>query len=160
MESDIYDWVIRLSEPRSEFNNLPACPYAKKAMMENKVRVIEVKSGSDFTPTLQSVTSDWPENIEVVVIGCDPSQVSPDYLTEITETANSTFLAERGYLALEDHPEVKEEVAGYVVNCGGWALLLLQASEKILTARAFLERRGYYKNWDENYYKDVVLDRS
>lgn len=160
MESDIYDWVSKLSEPRSEFNDLPACPYAKKALMENKVKIIQVDGKQGVASALENITIDWPLNIEVVVIGCKPENISADELTEITEVANKTFLAERGYLALEDHPDVTEEVAGYIVNCGGWALILLQAKEKIITARSFLERRGYYKNWDKSYYEEVVLNRS
>jgi len=38
--------------------------------------------------------------------------------------------------------------------------VLLQSKEKIVSARKILERRGYYKNWDQEYYKEVVLDRS
>lgn len=168
MESDVHAWILdKLSVDLEEFNNMPACPYAKQALLDGKIKCVEINSvfGPDLIPDqflaeLENFSYQWPKGSEVVVLGCNPELISAEQLTELAEQANNTFLKARGYLVLEDHPAVEESVAGYVVNQGTWALLLLQPKKKIIAAREILDRRGYYKNWDHEYYKEVVLDRS
>lgn len=168
MESDIHEWIeTKLSVELDEFNGLPACPFAKQAMLENKIKCVHLKNvfghivmPDYFLAELENFTYHWPKNKEVIVLGCDPADISAEKLSEVAEQANSTFLKKRGYIVLEDHPDHAENVAGYSVNQGTWALLLLQSRKKIIGAREILEKRGYYKNWDPEYYREVVLDRS
>ena len=47
-------------------------------------------------------------------------------------------------------------VDNYILNQGTWALILLQPLEKINTARRILLKKDYYKNWDPEYYNDVI----
>lgn len=168
MESDVHTWILdKLSVDLSEFNNMPACPYAKQALLDGKIKCVQINNVFDsadipdqLLAELENFSYQWPKGIEVVMLGCTPDIISSEKLTEIAEQANNTFLKTRGYLVLEDHPTVEESVAGYVVNQGAWALLLLQSRKKVVAAREILEKRGYYKNWDPDYYKEVVLGRS
>lgn len=161
MESNIRDWIVeRLSISLPNFNNMPACPFAKQALTDQKVKIASVSNSNGFVETMKQYANAWPENIEVLVLGCDPKLITSEELSNIVEGANMTFLKDMGLLALEDHPNNLEYAAGYHVNEGNWALVLLQSKEKIVSARKILERRGYYKNWDQEYYKEVVLDRS
>lgn len=168
MESDIHEWIInKLSTEDEAFNGLPACPFAKKALLDGKVKCVELRNifshvvmPDYFLAELENFTYHWPKGIDVLVIGCDPTLISAEKLTEITELANSTTIGKRGYLVLEDHPDHVESVNGFVVNEGNWALLLVQSRKKVVAAREILEKRGYYKNWDPEYYKEVVLDRT
>jgi len=161
MESDIQNWIIeRLSVSLDTFNNMPACPFAKQALLDNKVKIIEINNKEDFANTMKNYVENWPTNIEVLVLGCKPEIITASELTEITETANNSFLNDYNYLALEDHPLELEYVEDFCVNEGNWALILLQSKAKINSARKILEKRGYYKHWDKDYFKEVVLDRS
>jgi hypothetical protein len=161
MESDITKWILeRLSVELEEFNNLPACPFAKQSLLENKIQIVSVTDSGEFIAEIDAFTRDWPDSLDVLILGCNPKNITPEELSSLTETANNTFLKERDFLALEDHPDYKEMVGDFVVNEGNWALVLLQKRSKVVTARKILDRRGYYKNWDETYYKEVVLDRS
>lgn len=158
MESDIKKWILeRLSINLPEFNNMPACPFAKQALLDKKVKIIEC---SNLTDSMLYETEPWPKNIEVIVFGINPNRITSTKLTEITEIANNTFLRNRGLIGLEDYPTSIESIAGYNVNEGNWALILVQSLDKLKIARKILEKRGYYKNWDLEYYKEVVLDRS
>jgi uncharacterized protein (DUF1778 family) len=160
MDSDIKTWILeKLSVSLPNFNNMPACPFAKQALLDEKILILELESKNEFLPTMNHYSFNWPENIEVIVLGCNPSLITADELTAATEQANSTFLKDQ-YLALEDHPYSLEYVTDYCVNEGNWALILLQSKEKIEKARKILEKKGYYKNWDDEYYKEVVLNRS
>lgn len=161
MESDIRDWIVeRLSVSLPNFNNLPACPFAKQALTDQKIKIVSVSNNNEFVEIMNQYATVWPKNIEVLIIGCVPELITSKDLSSIVEDANMTFLQDNGLLALEDHPDDPEYAAGYYVNQGNWALVLLQSKEKIVSARKILESRGYYKNWDQEYYKEVVLDRS
>ena len=164
MESDIGNWITdRLSNNLKEFNNLPACPFAKQAWVEGKVVTQHLQSGKFdismkdyFRAELENFTYHWPKKKEVIVLGTEPENISSEELSEVTKKCNETFLAERGYLALEDHPSNIEMVDNYILNQGTWALILLQPLEKINTARRILLKKDYYKNWDPEYYNDVI----
>lgn len=161
MESDIKNWILeKLSTEHEIFNNLPACPFAKQALLDNKIEIVSVTDSSEFVAEMDAFTREWPENIDVLVLGCSPSSITPEELSTLAETANDTFLKERDFLALEDHPDYKEYVGNFQVNEGNWALILLQKKSKVINARKILEKRGYYKFWDKEYFKEVVLDRS
>jgi hypothetical protein len=158
LETWIYNWV-------SVYNkNLQAvpCPFAKQAYVDNKILVHEVtpKSGYSIAEliyyNLDQLTQDWPEDKEVVILGCNPAQVDAGELEDTVAQCNSRLLIPRGYIALEDHPDAPEIVAGESMNQGLWALVLVQSKKKLDKASAILEQQGYYKSWSQNNIDDVV----
>lgn len=162
-KNDIVCWIEdTLSIPNPTFNNFPACPYAKKAYLENKIiyhnlqLYDHISTADNIVAELENYSYHWPKNIDVVVIGTDPDSISAEELSDIVETSNNTFLKSRGYIALEDHPDVIEKVETVILNQGKYALVLLQEKDKLNEARQFLKQKDYYKNWDQEYLEDVV----
>ena len=156
MESNIEDWIINvLSVGRKEFNNLPACPFAKEAWIKKKVVVSEIETNT-FKDEIEKFSNEWPSDIEVVVIGCNPKLISSDELSNIVDTANA-IISKKGFVALEDHPDNVEQVSGLSLNQGKYALVFLQPKDKLDHARKILQSKGYYKNWDPKYYSEVVF---
>lgn len=156
MESSIATWITDvLSVSREEFNNLPACPFAKDAWLKKKVMVSEI-STNKFAEEIDKFSSAWPDGVEVVVIGSMPDVVSSDDLSVIVEHANTT-LSDKGFVALEDHPDNVEQVSGLSLNQGKYALVFLQPKDKLDHARKILQSKGYYKNWDPKYFSEVVF---
>ena len=65
--TEIKSWSKHVLEPRnSEFNDIPACPYAKAAWEDNKVEVVfkEDKSYGLLSNTLKN----WNEDKDLVII--------------------------------------------------------------------------------------------
>jgi len=167
-EYEIKNWIIdRLSVSLTQFNDLPACPFAKEALTQNKVIINELTNQFSsrlsmkeyFIAELENFSYHWPKGKEVIVLGCLPEYISSNELSEAVEFAADRFLKDRGYIALEDHPADFEEVDGYTLNQGTYALILLQEAEKLNKARTILEKKDYYKNWKPEY-KQEVLSRS
>ena len=165
MESEIAEWIIdRLSVNLEQFNNLPACPFAKEALTKNKVKIHELTDKFSnrltmkdyFIAELENYSYHWPKKKEVIVLGCLPEYISSEELTDAVTEANERFLEKRGFIALEDHPADFEQVAGYNLNQGTYALILLQESNKLDKAREILKKKNYYKNWTPEYYESVV----
>ena len=165
MEYEIRQWIEeRLSTNLPEFNNLPACPFAKEALIKNKIVIQELDNQYEsrlsikeyFLAELENYSYHWPKGKEVIVLGCKPELISSDDLSDIVEIASEKFLTKRGFIALEDHPDVEEKVLDYKLNQGSYALILLQEAEKLQKAREILKKKQYYKNWTKDYLDDVV----
>ncbi len=147
-------WIKEvLSKPNPIFNNLPACPYAKKAWMEDKVEIYVFDSWVDAYSCL--LTKQWDfTNLEVSIIAFPKDNITPNQLSNMIDVLQNTW--PRNDLAiLEDHPDELEQVQGFNLNFGDQCLLLVQSRLKLNKARAELEAKGYYKNWDPEYKKVV-----
>lgn len=156
-------WITEfLDIPSETLNNLPPCPFAKQALLTNKIKIHQIKplphiSMKDyFIAEMENYTYHWPKGKEVVVLGCDPNLITADELEDSIEIATERFLEKRGYIALEDHPDHVEQVKDLVFNQGEYALVLVQEADKLNKARKILKKQDYYKNWPEEYYEDVV----
>lgn len=161
----IHDWIDNfLCKNNPAFNNLPPCPFAKQALLENKIKCIQIQPSNQismhdyFIEELEKNSYHWQEDKEVVVIGCEPHYISEDELSLAVENASERFLNQRGYVALEDHPDAEEKVLDVCVNQGKYALVLLQERDKLQRARKILQKQNYYKYWTDEYYKEVVDD--
>lgn len=159
LASNIESWILtRLSAKSEVFNGLPPCPYAKSAWLEGKVKTHFLDDTHEIKrwirAEIENYTYHWPKGCEVVVLGFNPLHILPSNLSKILDDSQD-ILSKRGYTALEDHPFEREEVEGVWLNNGEYALVLLQPTEKLVEARAWLEKKDYYKNWDEDYKKAV-----
>jgi hypothetical protein len=163
-QDSINDWIENfLCKDNPAFNNMPPCPFAKQAMLDDKIlyhelQPLHIPMGDYFAAELENFSYHWPKGKEVVVIGTDPQYISAEELSLAVEGAMSRFLTTRGYIALEDHPDAEEKVLDVCVNQGKYALVLLQERDKLQRARNILQKQDYYKYWTPEYYEEVVDD--
>lgn len=144
--ADLEQWIESfLSVASPAFNNLPPCPYAKKAWADQKVNVV-------VNPPL--LNADDLHNHEAVIYVYDPADKSSAELTKLAVEFNQL---NPSLVALEDHPSEAETVNQVVVNNQKYALIFIQPRDKLEHARKFLQAKGYYKHWDQDYYKSVVF---
>jgi len=147
----IEDWVLNfLSKPNSAFDNLPPCPYAKKAWLDGNVEVKEFQSFASMRKDLD----EW--NKEVVI-----------YLFQYTtlprcgelEALSSKFNEQYpDFLFLEESPDLVEDVGGVIVNQGDLCMMIVQKRKELEEAREELKKTGYYDNWTEEM-KERIMDR-
>ena len=147
----IEDWVLNfLSKPNSAFDNLPPCPYAKKAWLDGNVEVKEFQSFASMRKDLD----EW--NKEVVI-----------YLFQYTtlprcgelEALSSKFNEQYpDFLFLEESPDLVEDVGGVIVNQGDLCMMIVQKRKELEEAREELKKTGYYDKWSEDM-KERIMDR-
>lgn len=146
MHDDIESWIIDvLSKPEKVFANLPPCPFAKKAWLDNKVDVKEFIS-------FEQLEEDIKELKEVIIFRFE--DISARDLEDITKEYNQKY---PNLLFLEEHPDLVECFNGLVTNHGK-AMLIVQDRKELEDARKQLQRTGYYDNWSEEL-KDRILNR-
>ena len=54
----IKNWISKvITKPNPLFGNLPPCPFARKAILQNKVQFVELPSTADWRTVYQFVLS-------------------------------------------------------------------------------------------------------
>jgi len=143
----IEEWVLNtLSEPHNKFGDLPPCPYAKKAWLEGNV---EVRMWKDFTNFRYDK---WDKEVTIYVM--DP-YTSPEFLSQMAKNFNKLY---PDYLFLEEHPDLVEDVGGFVVNQGELILLIVQERKPLEEARDKLQDTTYYEHWTPEM-KERIIER-
>ena len=162
LAKDIETWIVEwVSQYNKNLDAVP-CPFARQAFVDNKILIHQLDPIEGYSTAeliynnLDRATQNWPAGKEVVALGCKPELINSDELEQTVNECNQTFLKDRGYIALEDHPANLEIIAGEAMNQGSWALVLVQLKSKLDKASAILEKQGYYKNWSQENLNDVV----
>ena len=147
----IEDWILDfLSKPNSAFDNLPPCPYAKKAWLDGNVEVKEFISFAEMRKDLYK----W--NKEVIIYLFQYTMLPR--CTELQILASKFNEEFPDFLFLEETPELVEDVAGVIVNQGELCMLLVQKRKPLEEAREELKKTGYYDKWSEDM-KERIMDR-
>lgn len=163
LKLDLTNWILNwVSQYSDQLGHVP-CPFAKNALLENKISWHSCDTTEQILSTVNTIMLDSNkkelEKYEVFVIGIDPAICTAQEFEDLTKELNDSLLIPTGYIALEDHPDSVEEVNGACMNQGSWALLLIQSIEKLNKAEKYLQKQGYYKNWDPAYFTEVVERR-
>ena len=145
-------WILEsLSQPHQILNDLPICPFAKNAYLENKVKIIEV---TDYVNEITEQLHQWDESYEVIVFVCS-RDIPPHDFTEQVELLNNKFVP-LNLALLEDHVDLEEKIDSLVFNNGRYNIILVQRLDKLNQAADKLHKTLYYKNWSKEYYEQVV----
>lgn len=152
MIEDIKKWIEEfVSVQHEELGKVP-CPFAKQAMLENKIKYVETEKIGE---TLSNLVDDWTDKFEVVVLYTKTDLYTPNEVSDIVKRFNKLAMP-RDVVALEDHPEDPEILNGVSMNFGGAILILVQRLSKLNKASTILKRKGYYDDWPKENYNDVV----
>jgi len=150
VEQDIQLWIEHfLSLNHPVFNNLPPCPFAKKAWTDGAVQVILCPDPRKFGKEIDLLE----EQKEVLIYIFNRAFITPNMLATIAENFNKNHPE---LLALEDHPEDVEKVQNVIMNHGCYAMILVQNRDKVNRARKILAKQGYYDNWSDEYLESVT----
>ena len=145
-------WVEEvLSVPNELLNSLPICPFARRAILDNQVKFIRT---SDYVNDITTELSKWDDSVHAMLFVCD-DDVDPAQFVSDVAVLNTKFLSQ-DLVLLEDHVRVTESFHGITFNNGKYNIVIVQRLHSINDASRSLERSGYYNNWSEELYNDVV----
>ena len=151
----IQKWISEfVTKPNPVFGNLPPCPFAQKAIIENKVEFLELNSIACYNTLYQHI---WDFNFEEKDVLCMIAR--PDHFTA-KETINlahdlNQYFMSKDIVVLEDHPKINEYVKDVKLNNGHYILFLVQSLSKLNKFSKMLESGPYYKNWSKSYFESV-----
>lgn len=154
---DVSSWIHEFVSVHSETLGHIPCPFAKQALLDDKIIWHTAKSIDDLeklTIWLSDKTI-WNSK-EVLIIGMEEHTIRPKDLYRNIEKINRDILMPNGLIALEDHPASVEIVNGTKMNQGKWILVLIQSIDKLNRASEILKKQGYYDNWSQENLDEVV----
>ena len=161
---DLRDWSKNVLEvPNDHLQGLPACPYARKAWMEDKVCIIECE---DVVPTAILNRLLVLDSYDLVVVA---SYTLPDIdIMQHTVEALNILCAKEDVYFMCFHPDFGAEDADldflYDTNWESkeeddYCMIFVQRLSSVDDASKQLEQAGYYKHIPEEEYQTLVLHR-
>lgn len=151
--SALLKWMEEFVEkPHPSLGGWPPCPFARQARLSKN---IDIRQGRDpYADCTELVDYDWSK--EVVIFWYD--QIDPESFIDGVNRANSVLL-EKDIVALEDHPETEEIIAGIKMNFGLCPIIVLQKNSKLNEAADQLKEKGYYHSWSQTDIDKIVTWR-
>lgn len=140
-----------LSVPHDLLNSLPICPFARKAILDNRVNFVRT---SDYNKDIESLLQSWDDSTHALIFVCDEDIDAVQFAEDVKEL-NKKFLP-KDLVLLEDHVDIEEPFHGIKFNNGKYNIVIAQRLHSINEASRSLERSGYYINWSDELYNDVV----
>ena len=153
VESVLLKWMeefVEVSHP--SLGGWSPCPFARQARLSKN---IDIRQGQDpYNDCVSLLDYDWVK--EVVVFWYD--YIAPDLFLDSVNRANSVLL-EKDIVALEDHPDTEELIAGVKMNFGLCPIIVLQKNSKLNIAADQLKEKGYYHSWSQSDLDKIVTWR-
>jgi len=152
MQSQLQEWISYIQQP-GKLGNSPICPYAAKAVKENKV---DITALADL------------QNLEMLIDEVDTSQfdVSIFYFEQYTDFTveeleqkikdlNLIFKA-KDKVILDNDPRNPFTVNGHQTTFSGCYLYVVQSLSDLTQASNRLKMGDYYSYWTQAQYDEVV----
>ena len=151
----IKNWIKDfVTKPNPVFGDLPPCPFAQKAIVDGKVKFIELDGISEFGIMFTHIWDFDFDKKDVLILIAESHQFTAKETVEIADRLNFAFMP-RDVVILEDHPDIKESVKRVKLNNGEYTLFLAQRLSKLNRHARMLEKGPYYKNWSRSYMESV-----
>lgn len=141
MNEWLQDWVADLAKP-SPVNNIPLCPFAQKAWDQGAVKVVQ-------TDDLWKCVFEEVQNFgEHKVVVCIQDEINQDYVE-----------FEAACLALNRWFSFTNIDIWLLSSHKERSIIFIQRLSELDSASVALEKLGYYKNYNEEDYNRLVLQR-
>ena len=151
----IRNWIKDfVTKPNPVFGDLPPCPFAQKAIVEDKVEFLELNGVACYNTIYQHIWNFDFEAKDVLIMIAQPEHFTPGETEQLAIDLNGYFM-NKDIVILEDHPKIKEKVKSVTLNNGHYILFLAQRLSKLNRFAKVLEAGPYYKNWSKSYLKEV-----
>ena len=148
---DLKNWILDyLSKPNPVFNNLPPCPFAKKAWLDGNV---EIKKFVNYDELEDGIKDLVGSKVKIFYFEY-PLLPSAEKLKSVVSWLGNKHPQ---FIFYDEHPDTIEEVGGEVVNSGVTAIIV-QDRKDLLEKRAELHKTGYYDKWTPEM-KERIFDR-
>lgn len=169
LEKDIYQEILAWSEhtlqkPNPYFNNLPACPYAKKAWAEGRVAVL-FKSEDNYQ-TVYSTISQFDDAFDLVIVvdlayKKDPEEFH-DYLEQMNEVISRGIFIDRdvwlmGFHPHDDENDYLDETTFEQLVSDEYAMIFIQRLSKVYKSSQQLKALGYYEEYAKDYDVETIF---
>jgi len=164
---EILQWSeTALEKPSPQFNNLPPCPYAKKALMDEKVAILF--KYDDSYQVLYSCVSQFDDNFDLAIIVDVHNDKSAydfhEYLESLNEAISNGMFIDKDIWVMGFHPdddvsETAQETAIEAITDTEYSMIFVQRLTVLQEAADKLDKKGYYDSYDSECIASDIYNR-
>jgi len=164
---EIMQWSAdALEKPSPHFNNLPPCPYARSAWLDNKVSIL-----FKYEPSYQvlySCISRFDDVFDLaIIIDTNPDEDSDafhEYLDQLNDViANGMFIDKdiwlMGFHPADEPSDFVEEVVFDRDIDTAYSMIFVQRLSKLQESADKLDKKGYYDSYDGEYHASEIYEK-
>jgi hypothetical protein len=148
----ILDFVER---PHPKLGNLPVCPFARKARLENRIQFEVLELTREGVLGLVPSFEAKPEFDTLICIDPRKDGLSAVEVRRLVEVLRPPLLA-MNLEALGGHPEDLFNIDGLYTRREPYPNVQLQRSDIAERAYQSIKNSGYYERWTEDNLRDVT----
>ncbi|MCP3704847.1 MAG: hypothetical protein GY954_18190 [Alteromonas sp.] len=164
---EILQWSeTALEKPSPQFNNLPPCPYARKALMDEKVAILF--KYDDSYQVLYSCISQFDDNFDLAIIVDVHNDKSAydfhEYLESLNEAISNGMFIDKDIWVMGFHPdddvsETAQETAIEAITDTEYSMIFVQRLTVLQEAADKLDKKGYYDSYDSECIASDIYNR-
>lgn len=164
---EIMQWSKEvLEKPNAFFNNLPPCPYARSAWLEDKVSILF--KHEDSYQVLYSCVSQFDDRYDLVIIVDLLNKTASDefheYFDSLNEAISSGMFIDKDMWVMGFHPD--DDPSDFVKDIPFepetdtvYSLVFVQRLSTLHRAADKLDKKGYYESYAKEYDAEDIFRR-
>ncbi len=160
---EIRQWSLNVIEnPMEDFNDLPACPFAKNSWDQNRVKVL-VGEGGLWTDLIDYIKN-FDDSYDVVVYcATDYDEISAEDVAERIDILNKEAV-KKDLWVMGSHPDTVIDHAATQVNFNplfddDYYQIFVQRLGILVKASNSILKKGYYKNYNTKDFHSLITKR-
>jgi hypothetical protein len=164
---EIMQWSAEaLEQPSPYFNNLPPCPYARSAWMDNKVSILFKNEPS--LQVLYSSISQFDDAFDLtIIVDLNPDENSEafhEYLDQLNDVISEGMFIDKDIWVMGFHPndepsDFVEEVVFERDIDTAYSMIFVQRLSKLQKSADKLDKKGYYDSYDNEYQASDIYEK-
>lgn len=153
MITEIKKWIDYIQIPQSNLDNFPVCPYAKSAIVNDKIQILPLDNLITVSDTIDSV--DIERYWVTVIYFKDYEYYTEKELSNLTNNLNEKF-NEKDKIILDNDPRNPFYISGVKTTFDHCYLFLVQSLSDLNQKSDLLKNTTYYKFWNQKGLDEVV----
>ena len=144
MTQYIEDFVIK---PHPVFNNMSVCPFAKKALLKNKIQFEIYDFNDGLKDSFLSIIRNFiDQNIFELLMFIGPNDIDIVKLHNFTKQLEGVFAEVEVF---DGHPQDDFNVAGLYTHREPYPNIVVQKKSLLNKARNLLKKTRYFDKWNK-----------
>lgn len=154
-----------LEKPHPVFGHMPACPFARKARLEERILYKVIRFGADTnfnsnSPVMRAIREFSQEKRYEVLLIIHPEKqtITQFQMQQFIDRLNKT-ISDAGLVAFGSHPDDNFNIQGVYTRQEPFLNFTVQTKQLIKQASDSLMKTDYYKNWTPDNLRYVGIPR-
>jgi hypothetical protein len=164
LQKEVRQWSEEVLEsPNKDFNNMPACPFAKQSWNSGRVQVVLGEGG--IWADLVDLIKNFDDTYDVIVYcGTDYDEISAeefedrlDVLADVAVPNDIWIMGTHPYA--DDIPHAVNQDNFEALTDDNYYQIFVQRLGHLVKSSDSIQRKGYYQNYTEENFNSLVTKR-